>query len=193
MEYLDLVDEQGQPTGRIVSRAEAHAKKLPHRTSHVWILRQKEGALQILLQKRSDDKDAFPGCYDISCAGHIPAGEDYVPSALRELKEELGVDAAATDLIYCGQRHIQFDQVFHGKPFHDNQYTNVYILWLDREIEEFTLQREEVSEVCWLDFDDCLEKVRHDVIPHCIYTEELGMVARKAAYFSGRAILRDKR
>jgi len=182
MEYLDLVDEQGQPTGRIVSRAEAHAKKLPHRTSHVWILRQKEGALQILLQKRSDDKDAFPGCYDISSAGHIPAGEDYVPSALRELKEELGVDAAATDLIYCGQRHIQFDQVFHGKPFHDNQYTNVYILWLDKEIEEFTLQPEEVAEVCWLNFDDCLEKVRHNTIPHCIYVEELEMVARKALY-----------
>lgn len=180
MEYLDLVDEQGRPTGEIVSRTEVHAKKLPHRTSHVWLLRKKDGVLQILLQKRSDDKDAYPGCYDISSAGHIPAGQDYIPSALRELKEELGVEAAAQDLIYCGQRHILFDQVFHGKPFHDNQYTNVYILWLDRDADEFQLQREEVAEVRWLDFTDCLEQVRTNAIPHCIYMEELEMVARNS-------------
>ncbi len=180
MEYLDLVDEQGRPTGEIVSRTEAHAKKLPHRTSHVWLLRKKDGVLQILLQKRSDDKDAYPGCYDISSAGHIPAGQDYIPSALRELKEELGVEVAAQDLIYCGQRHILFDQVFHGKPFHDNQYTNVYLLWLDRDADELQLQREEVAEVCWLDFTDCLEQVRTNAIPHCIYMEELEMVARNS-------------
>jgi isopentenyldiphosphate isomerase len=29
--------------------------------------------LQVLLQKRSPDKDSYPGCLDISCAGHIPA------------------------------------------------------------------------------------------------------------------------
>ncbi len=33
------------------------------------------------------EKDSFAGCYDISSAGHIPAGQDYLESALRELKE----------------------------------------------------------------------------------------------------------
>lgn len=120
-EMLDLVNEQGEPIGQAVPRSEAHRLGLRHRTSHVWLVRRKNGMLEVLLQKRSDEKDSFPGCYDISSAGHIPAGQGFVDSALRELKEELGVTAQPQDLILCGQRSFQFSAVFHGKPFKDNQ------------------------------------------------------------------------
>ena len=112
-EMLDLVNEQGDPIGRAVPRSEAHRLGLRHRTSHVWLVRRKNGVLEVLLQKRSDEKDSFPGCYDISSAGHIPAGQGFVDSALRELKEELGVTAQPQDLILCGQRSFQFSAVFH--------------------------------------------------------------------------------
>ena len=80
-EMLDLVNEQGAPIGRAVPRSEAHRLGLRHRTSHVWLVRRKNGVLEVLLQKRSDEKDSFPGCYDISSAGHIPAGQGFVDSA----------------------------------------------------------------------------------------------------------------
>ena len=51
--------------------------------------------------------------------------EDFISSALRELKEELGYDAKPEQLIYCGQRQFEFQQTFHGKLFHDNQVSNV--------------------------------------------------------------------
>lgn len=102
------------------------------------------------MQKRSDNKDSDPGCYDISSAGHIPAGSDYIPSAVRELKEELGVDMNGDELIYCGQRRFRFEREFHGSMFRDNQVSNVYALWLDREEEDFILQEEEVSGVRWM-------------------------------------------
>lgn len=89
-EIFDIVDENGEPTGKTVPRSEAHRNGIRHRTAHVWLWRPAKGGFEILLQKRSDDKDSFPGCYDISSAGHIPAGCDYITSALRELKEELG-------------------------------------------------------------------------------------------------------
>lgn len=178
MEWLDVVDEAGIPTGEIVEREKAHAEGIRHRTSHVWILRMAGSRLQILLQKRSDEKDSYPGCYDISSAGHIPAGVDFIPSALRELKEELGCSVQAEQLIYCGQRRFTFRQIFHGKDFFDNQVSNVYALWLDREPGEFALQKEEVSQVKWFDFEDCVEKVRENQIPHCIFPEELEMVRR---------------
>ena len=76
-EILDIVDENGIPTGQTVDRETAHLKGIPHRTAHVWLLRVKNGKVQILLQKRADNKSAFPGCYDISSAGHIPAGVLY--------------------------------------------------------------------------------------------------------------------
>ena len=97
---------------------------------------------------------------------------------LRELKEVLGCDATAEQLVYCGQRRFQFEQIFHGKPFYDNQVSNVYVLWLDWEAEAFTLQKEEVSEVVWFDFEDCVRKVENKEIPNCILMEELRMIKR---------------
>lgn len=176
MELLDVVDRQGRPTGERVSREQAHRDGVRHRTAHVWILRKKNGVMQVLLQKRSGEKDSHPGCYDISSAGHIPAGQDFVPSALRELKEELGVTAAADQLVYCGQRQFRFEAEFYGRPFRDNQVSNVYALWLDREPGEFTLQAEEVSGVRWFAFEDAVRAVRDNTIPHCIYREELELV-----------------
>ena len=126
MEILDVVDETGAPTGETVERAEAHREGVRHRTSHVWIARNRNGRIQLLLQKRCMQKDSFPGCYDISSAGHIPAGDDYIPSAIRELKEELNVTVQESDLIYCGQVHKDVDSEFHRQPFHDHQISNVY-------------------------------------------------------------------
>ena len=178
MEYFDIVDECGLPTGETVEREFAHAHGIRHRTSHVWICRRRNGRIQILLQKRSADKDSHPGCYDISSAGHIPAGIDFVPSALRELEEELDVTVSADQLILCGQRTFTFDSAFHGKPFHDNQVSNIYLLWLDHEETEFTVQESEVESVRWMDFDECLHGVEQNTFPHCIYPEELRIVQR---------------
>ena len=101
-EMLDIVDENGVPTGQSVPRTTAHAEGLRHRTSHVWIVRRKNGRVQVLLQMRCAAKDSYPGCYDISSAGHIPAGAEFVGSALRELREELGVNTT------CGASNISF-------------------------------------------------------------------------------------
>lgn len=178
MEILDIVDENGNSTGKTIERELAHQQGILHRTAHVWIVRNKEGVTQILLQKRSDIKDSFPSCYDISSAGHIPAGVDFIPSAIRELKEELGYCAKEEELIYCGTRRFEFKGIFHDKPFYDNQISRVYILWLDQDEEAFSLQKEEVSQVKWFDFDDCINKVKHNLIHHCIYLEELEIVEK---------------
>ncbi len=179
MELLDVVDEWGNPTGEIVERTQAHEEGIRHRTSHVWIVRKKGGRRQILLQKRSQDKDSHPGCYDISSAGHIPAGAGFLESAVRELSEELGVCALEEELVYCGTRTIIWEGSFYGKPFLDHQVSNVYLLARDMEAEEFVLQASEVESVLWMDFEACVQAVREGSIPNCIVIEELEMV-RKA-------------
>lgn len=176
MEYFDVVDEYGEPTGEVVERTIAHRDGIRHRTSHVWIVRMRDGRPQILLQKRCAQKDSYPGCYDISSAGHIPAGDEYVGSALRELREELGVEAEGSQLIPCGMRTSGSDHVFHGKEFHDRQISKVFILWLDREEDAFSPQPEEIESVRWMDFEECKTAVRHKTIPNCIYPEELDMI-----------------
>lgn len=175
-EYLDVVDTNGNPTGEIVDREKAHSEGIMHRTSHVWIVRRVNGKVQILLQKRCDTKDSFPGCYDISSAGHIPAGDGFKISAVRELKEELGVTSQEDDLIYCGDRIVNWDDEFRGKPFHDRQYSRIFALWCDMDESGFTLQEEEVSEVRWMDFDELIASVKENTIKHCIVLDELLIV-----------------
>ena len=177
MEYLDIVDEQGNPTGERAERKKAHLEGIPHRTSHVWLVRLRGGKLEVLLQKRCEKKDSFPGCYDISSAGHIPAGVDFIPSALRELKEELGIEATAEELVYCGDRTVRMDRTFRGIPFHDRQFSRVFFLWRNKtEESDFHLQEEEVSSVRWMEFETLLASVRDGSIPNCIAEEELLML-----------------
>lgn len=175
MEWLDIVDEKGNPTGQQVERKTAHAKGIRHRTSHVWLVREKNKKIEILLQKRSEKK-SFPGCYDISSAGHIPAGCGFEESAIRELQEELGVTASEKELHYCGQRSIHHEEVFFGEPFVDNQISNVYYIWRDMDEGEIEIQEEELEEVRWMDFSLCLEMVRSGTIKSCIALEELKML-----------------
>lgn len=176
MEYLDVVDENGVPTGEIIERSIAHANGIRHRTSHVWLLRKRPEGVEVLLQKRSDDKDSFPGCYDTSSAGHIPAGVDFEDSALRELKEELGLTAKREELNDCGLIRIQSDSVFHGAPFRDNQVSKVFYIWKDVEPAQMQLQKSEVSGVLWMSLDECRRSVRNNSIQHCILPEELDML-----------------
>ena len=176
MEILDIVDKSGNPTGQTVEREKAHEKGIMHRTSHVWLLRKKHGKIQILLQKRSETKESFPGCYDISSAGHIPAGMGFVESAIRELQEELGISASHDELVFCGDRIVIWDDCFFGIPFHDRQYSRVFILWRDIDEEGFKLRKEEVDSVLWMDLDECIAAVGNNQIKHCIYPEELIMV-----------------
>lgn len=178
-EYLDVIDENGNLTGETVAREVAHREGIRHRTSHLWLLRKKDGVLQILLQKRSADKPSFPNCYDISSAGHIPAGGEFTSSALRELKEELGITAEEKDLIVCGERKVVWDCVFQGKPFHDRQISRVFMMWCDLEEEQFQADPVEVDSVRWMDFEQCIQGVEQNTFLNCISMEELQMVRKK--------------
>ena len=178
MEYFDIVDRQGNPTGKTVERAYAHRYGVPHRTGHVWIFRRKEGKLQVLLQKRCMTKDSFPGCYDISSAGHVPAGMDVQTSALRELKEELGQTVSPEELKDCGNFCLHVENEFHGIPYVDEQVARVYILWLDKDEAGFTVQEEEIESIRWFDFEECKTAVREHAIPNCIELDELAILER---------------
>lgn len=182
MEILDIVDELGNPTGETVERGKAHREGIRHRTAHMWILRVREGKLQALLQKRAQEKESYPGCYDISSAGHIPAGCGYLESALRELKEELGIIALKEEPVFCYDRIVSVDAVFHGVPFHERQVSRVFWLMRDLEEEAFTPQREELEAVRWMDLDEIIENVRNNPVmtgktfTHCICLEEIETV-----------------
>lgn len=178
MECFDIVDEAGRPTGETVTRADAHRLGILHRTAHVWVVREKDGKTEVLLQKRSRNKDSFPGLFDTSSAGHIPAGSEPLPSALRELEEELGISAQPGQLRFADHFRIKYEKVFHGALFRDNEITWVYVYREPVELGDLRLQSEEVEEVRWFALDEVWEEIQHDRTRFCMPSDGMRVLMR---------------
>ena len=176
MEWFDVCDEGGRPTGERISREEAHRLGVRHRTAHVWILRKTGQGTEVLLQKRSEKKDSYPGCYDTSSAGHIEAGDEPLPSALRELSEELGIRAEEKDLRPIGTFSKEYREHFHGAPFHDNEVAFVYVLQREIDADTLTLQEDEVSDVTWFFLAEVMEACRARDPRFCVPVESLELL-----------------
>ena len=148
-----------------------------HRTAHIWIARKREpgGEWELLLQKRSMEKDSNPGRYDISAAGHIAAGEERIAAALRELQEELGIAASESDLEPVGVQKISYEKVFYKKPFRDRELADLYLFRKLVDTDTLRLQKGEVEEVRWFPADYVLQKARTEPEHRefCIYPEEV--------------------
>ena len=180
LEFFDVIDENGEKTGKVKERSLAHREGTLHATVHIWVRRKRpDGSFDLLLQKRSSTKDSYAGCYDISAAGHVDAGEPaadhYRQAALRELSEELGIRADAAQLHYVGKRRVHHVS---GKDhsFIDEELSYVFIYEETVNENELTLQASEVESVRWMEYEAVREAVAANSIKHCIYMEELDML-----------------
>ena len=176
-EWFDVCDVEGVPTGETVSRQEAHAQGIRHRTAHVWVWREREGKKEVLLQKRSQEKDSYPGCYDTSSAGHVPAGEEPLDSARRELFEELGIQAGEEDLLPVGRFTIQYEEVFHGSLFKDNEVSFVYAYQGEVDEKTLKLQEEEIEEVRWFPLEEVCKALEEKDPLFCVPPGGLRLIA----------------
>lgn len=104
-ELFDVLTAAGEPTERKKRRGDIHRDGDWHASVHIWVARRRLGGMEFLLQKRAEDKDSFPGCWDAATTGHIDAGEDPISAAIRELGEEIGVKARRRSLsCYAAER-----------------------------------------------------------------------------------------
>lgn len=92
-EVFDVVDDHDHVIGQ-ARRGKVHRDPaLMHRSVQVLVF---DHADRLLLQRRSQAKDLFPGYLCASASGHVAAGEGYAHTAEREVAEELGVSLALT-------------------------------------------------------------------------------------------------
>lgn len=140
-ECFDIFDENMNRIGT-ASRREAHDKGWWHQTFHCWVLRRgEETDWEILLQLRHRNKDTFPGLLDVSCAGHLLAGER-VEDGLRELEEELGLAASYQELLYAG---VSADEYYLPDGLIDREFSHIHLYTCNQPLQEYKLQPEEVS------------------------------------------------
>lgn len=177
MELLDVLGEDGEPSGLVRERTMVHLRGDYHRTSHVWIVRKgASGSYELLLQKRSSMKDAYAGCCDISSAGHIPAGMDYLDSAVRELREELGIQAMPSELTYIGFHDGRHSERFNGRVFNDHEKSAVYLYRKPVDETRLTLQKSEVESVRWMEIHEVLKAAKDKAPGFCLFEDEIEML-----------------
>ena len=179
MELFDILNEDGTKSGIVRERGVAHREGSLHPTAHIWIVRPNEkSGCDVLLQKRSAGKDSYPGCYDISSAGHVAAGDDYLPTALRELKEELGIAAAADELEPAGRHKVYTENEFYGRMFKDAELSQLYVYRKPVNTADLMLQESEVESVVWMDYRECLNAIRSGSLKNCICEDEFLMLGK---------------
>lgn len=88
MELWDLYTSGRRKTGRTHVRGEALPEGGFHLVVHVWL---KNSRGQYLISQRAADRPTFPLMWECT-GGSVVAGEDSLAGALREVREELGVD-----------------------------------------------------------------------------------------------------
>lgn len=89
-ELFDVVDEHDHVIGH-APRSEVHRRGLMHRAVHILAF---DDAGRIWVQLRSAKKDRCALMWDSSAAGHLGVGESYDACAIREVREEIGIEVA---------------------------------------------------------------------------------------------------
>ena len=102
-----------------------------------WIIAHDAAARPaVLLQQRSLGKDTWPGRWDISAAGHYRPGET-LAEGVRELAEELGIEAQPEQLIRLGVRIAVTRQVTATGTIIDREFQDTYFLHDERALSDY--------------------------------------------------------
>ncbi len=161
-EYFDVLDENGEKTGKVKLRQAVHRDGDWHRSVDIFVV----NGDKVLLQKRCKTKDSYPDMWDLSCGGHIAAGESSLETAVGELGEELGLRVKGSDL--------EFIESFKSSArpavdFINNSFNDMYILRTNAELDEMKFQEEEISALKYVpiaEFYEMVSRGAEDLVPH---------------------------
>jgi len=160
MEIWDLYDPNRNIIGEHI-RGEELPENGYHLVVHIWIKNSKG---QYLISQRSADRQSNPLMWECQ-GGSVLKSETSLQGALREVKEEVGIDLD----LHKGQ--VVFSQIrsyIDGKKFND-----ILDVWLFKYDGEVLLERattKEVAQVKWL----CPNEIKqlydnHQLVPTLQY------------------------
>lgn len=127
MEYWDLYNEDKQLLGKTIKRGEKLEEGEYHLVVGIWTVTP-DG--KILLTQRHPDKDW--GLLWECSGGGVLAGESSIEGAVRELKEEIGVEVTEAGLQLMGSLRTK------------HYFVDSYLYVADIDLKMLNLQKEEV-------------------------------------------------
>lgn len=162
-ELIDVLTPSGDPTGIRKTKSAIHRDGDWHRAAHVWIVTPRD---HVILQLRSKRKTNYPGMWDVSAAGHVSAGETAVECAIRETREEIGIEVAAGDLKPIGVFRQQL--LLRNGAYIDNEIDETFVVRKDVREEDVVLDGHEVDGFVFVPVEELRRRVASDptLVPH---------------------------
>ena len=145
-ELFDLYTVDGQKLGKTVEKNALYNCGDYWMGVHMYLYDSKG---RFLLQKRSEGKSVLPGIWDTHM-GHVTAGETGREAALRELKEELGVEFEPESLVQITR--VVWEEL--------HSLLDLFFVRADLDESALTLQAEEVTAVKWVSKEEMAAFVR---------------------------------
>ena len=145
MELWDLYDKDRKPLNRTHVRGEAFAEGEYYVSCEIWV-RNSKG--EFLITKRHPDKKAG-NLWEFAGGGTL-AGETTTQSAVRELKEETGIQSQESEL-----------QLF-ATYQHKNYFLDLFLLNKDVEISDIVLQPGETIDAKWASEETILQMIDNE-------------------------------
>ena len=110
-EWVPLVDENGNVTGKALRSTVHNGSRLLHPVVHMHILNMNK---DLLLQKRPLSKLIQPGKWDTAVGGHISSGESPAEALKKEAYEEMGLNyfSAVFHKIYIWESDVEAELVY---------------------------------------------------------------------------------
>lgn len=148
MEIWDLYTEDRELTGKEHIRGEKLPENLYHLVVHVWI-RNNKG--EYLISQRSANRPTFPLMWEC-VGGSVLKGESSIQGAIREAKEEIGVDLLPDNgkIVFSKVRKI-----IDGKRFND--IVDVWLFQYDDEVLLKNATTDEVEKTVWMNRSEILD------------------------------------
>jgi putative hydrolase of the HAD superfamily/pyrimidine and pyridine-specific 5'-nucleotidase len=153
-EHVCTVDEHNVPTATGHFRSEMRRLNLWHRATYIIVRRENEDKdIQILVQRRSTQKDYCPGRLDPTPGGVVGFQESYHENASREIEEEMGIDVSASS-------GNTMRKLFNF-PFEDNRvrvWGGFFEVVYRGSLADLKIQEEEVDEVLQMSLRDVAKR-----------------------------------
>ncbi len=158
-ELFEVVRADGTPTGQAKPRRAVHRDGDWHRSLHVWVagFDRKFGAF-LLFQQRSTAKDTWGGKLDATVGGHFGFGEG-LPEALREVREEIGIEPDPAALRRLGTR-VCANEAQAGIV--DRELQEILLLRDDRPLADYRPNPAELAGLVRFRLPDLLEFLAGD-------------------------------
>jgi len=150
-EAFPVVDENDRVLYPVYSKKALHNSKLKHRSVHIFI--ETFGRGFVLQLKGENSENA--GKWSSAVSGHVEYGEDYKDAAIREAKEELGLEINNEELV----RILKVNACEET----GNEFVVLFTYLMNKDTESIKPNQEEVEKVLIVPLADVIRDTNKNV------------------------------